>query len=72
MAEDAFAGFLNEQVEDFTSILQLWSANQTPTMQALAPVVFLEVLAFLPLADMSCGRCGVGRAATKEGLLESG
>lgn len=64
MAEDAFAGFLNEQVEDFTSILQLWRANQTPTTQALAPATFLQVLAFLPLPDMSCGRCGVGRGSS--------
>ncbi|KAM7318975.1 hypothetical protein ACRRTK_022087 [Alexandromys fortis] len=48
MAEDAFAGFLNEQVEGLTSILQLRSANQTLTTQDLAPAAFLEVLAFVP------------------------
>lgn len=32
MAEDAFAGFLNEQVED---LIDLWRANRTPGTQGI-------------------------------------
>lgn len=72
MAEDAFAGFLNEQVEGLTSTLQLRSANQTLSTQALAPAAFLEVLAFVPFTGHELRKVWGGKSGYRRGLLESG
>lgn len=67
MAEDAFAGFLNEQVEGLTSILQLRSGNQTLTTQALAPAAFLEVLAFVPFTGHEVRKVWGGKSGYQRG-----